>query len=278
MCATCGCGEETVRVTAFGPGQHHADSHHADSHHADSHHADQHHADHHQGEHHHDDDRTHAHDVPTRTVLIEEDVLSKNDRLAEGNRAWLAERAVVAVNLMSSPGSGKTTLLERTVRELSASTPVCVVEGDQETLLDAERIRATGCPVVQINTGAGCHLDAAMLQRGLLELDPSPGALVFVENVGNLVCPALFDLGETRRVVVMSVTEGADKPLKYPHMFTTADLVLVNKTDLLPYVDFDLARCADNVGKVNPRAKLLHVSATQGNGVTAWYDWLHAAR
>jgi hydrogenase nickel incorporation protein HypB len=182
---------------------------------------------------------------------------------------------------MSSPGSGKTTLLERTVRELSSgepARPVYVVEGDQETLLDAERIRATGRPVVQINTGTGCHLDAGMLWRAVVELDPAPGALVFVENVGNLVCPALFDLGETRRVVVMSVTEGVDKPLKYPHMFATADLVLVNKTDLLPYVDFDLGRCADNVRTVNANATLIHVSATRGDGLDTWYAWLRATR
>jgi hydrogenase nickel incorporation protein HypB len=154
--------------------------------------------------------------------------------------------------------------------------PVCVVEGDQETLLDAERIRATGCAVVQINTGAGCHLDAAMLGRGLEELDPGPGSLVLVENVGNLVCPALFDLGEARRVVVMSVTEGVDKPLKYPHMFTTADLVVVNKADLMPYVDFDLERCHDNVRAVNARAEVVVLSATRGDGLERWYAWLRA--
>jgi hydrogenase nickel incorporation protein HypB len=212
-------------------------------------------------------------------VLIEQDVLAKNNRLAERNRTWLTARGAVAVNVMSSPGSGKTTLLERTVRELSdtgPARPVCVIEGDQETLLDAERIRATGCPVVQINTGAGCHLDADMLRRGLAELDPASGALVFVENVGNLVCPALFDLGETRRVVVMSVTEGVDKPLKYPHMFAAADLVVVNKTDLLPYVDFDLARFSDNTRRVNSRAQLVYLSATRGDRLTDWYGWLGA--
>ena len=253
MCATCGCGAAEVRITALDHG-------HND---------------------HGPDDHRHDHGAPTRTVLIEQDMLAKNDRLAHRNRAWLAERGAVAVNLMNSPGSGKTTLLERTVRELSNARPsrqVGVVEGDQETLLDAERIRATGCPVVQINTGAGCHLDAEMLRRGLVELDPAPGALVFVENVGNLVCPALFDLGEARRVVVMSVTEGVDKPLKYPHMFATADLVVVNKTDLLPYVDFDLARCAGNVRRVKPGAQLVHVSATNGDGLHAWYAWLNALR
>lgn len=209
-----------------------------------------------------------------RTLALEERVLAKNDRLAAANRRLLAERGVHAVNLMGSPGSGKTTLLERTVREIGGGRPVAVVEGDQETTLDAERIRATGCPVVQINTGPGCHLDAAMLQRALAELDPVPGSLVFVENVGNLVCPALFDLGETRRVVVMSVTEGTDKPAKYPHMFRTADLVLINKVDLLPYVDFDPVLCAQQIRRIRADAAVLLVSATTGQGLDEWYAWL----
>jgi hydrogenase nickel incorporation protein HypB len=216
----------------------------------------------------------HDHDPPSRTVVLEERVLARNDLLADANRRWLAERGIHAVNLMSSPGSGKTTLLARTVRELGVHRPVAVVEGDQETVLDAERIRAAGCPVVQINTGEGCHLDATMLRRGLDELDVAAGSLVFVENVGNLVCPALFDLGEACRVVVMSVTEGADKPAKYPHMFRTADLVLVNKVDLLPYVDFDPDLCAERIRRINPSARVLLVSATTGTGLTAWYAWL----
>ncbi len=174
---------------------------------------------------------------------------------------------MVAVNLMSSPGSGKTTLLERTVRDLGAQLPIGVLEGDQETRLDAERIGATGVPAVQINTGAGCHLDADMVDAGLRALAPEPGALVFVENVGNLVCPALFDLGERARVVIMSVTEGADKPLKYPHMFRTADLMLVNKVDLLPYVDFDVARCVDYARRARPDVPVIEISATRGDGL-----------
>jgi hydrogenase nickel incorporation protein HypB len=195
-----------------------------------------------------------SHDKPAepavRTVRIEQDLLAKNDHLAARNRGWLAERDMAAVNLMSSPGAGKTSLLERTIRESAGRRTTCVIEGDQETLFDAARIKATGAPVVQINTGAGCHLDADMLRRGLDVLDPADGSLLFVENVGNLVCPALFDLGESAKVVIISVTEGDDKPLKYPHMFSAADLVLVNKTDLLPYVDFDVERCTRDAKRV----------------------------
>ena len=167
-------------------------------------------------------------------------MLAHNDHLAEHVRAWLAVRRITAVNLMSSPGSGKTSLLERTIAELAPGREVCVIEGDQETTFDADRIERAGARAVQINTGSGCHLDAAMVERALVELAPPEGSLLFVENVGNLVCPALFDIGEQAKVVVISVTEGDDKPLKYPHMFATADLVVVNKTDLLPYVDFDV--------------------------------------
>jgi hydrogenase nickel incorporation protein HypB len=188
----------------------------------------------------------------------------------------LSARGILAVNLMSSPGAGKTTLLERTIRDTADRRPVAVVEGDQETLLDADRIRRTGCPVVQVNTGAGCHLDASMVRDALSTLDPTTGSLVFVENVGNLVCPALFDLGEDARVVIISVTEGTDKPLKYPYMFAAADLVVVNKIDLLPYVDFDLDACRRHASAVNPRAQLLALSATTGENVDAWYAWLAA--
>jgi hydrogenase nickel incorporation protein HypB len=207
-----------------------------------------------------------------QTVVMEQDILAKNDELASHNRTHLREGGVFAINLMSSPGAGKTTLLERTIRDLDG--PCAVIEGDQETLLDAERIKATGAPVVQINTGAGCHLDAAMLHRALHTLSPAHGSTLFIENVGNLVCPALFDLGEAARVVVLSVTEGPGKPLKYPHMFAATDLVLLNKVDLLPYVDFDVAEFERDVRRVNPSAALLQVSATRGDGLTEWYDWL----
>ncbi|HEV2086859.1 MAG TPA: hydrogenase nickel incorporation protein HypB [Cryptosporangiaceae bacterium] len=210
----------------------------------------------------------------TRTIVLEQEVLAKNDQLAVANRAWLAERRILALNLMSSPGSGKTTLLERTIRDLGSTLPISVIEGDQETLLDAERIRATRAKVVQINTGSGCHLDADMLAKGLASLDPPTGSVVMIENVGNLVCPALFDLGEWARVVIMSVTEGADKPLKYPHMFRTADLMLVNKVDLAPYVEFDIARCVEYARSLRPGLDVLEVSATRGDGLDGWYAWL----
>ncbi|HJQ46686.1 MAG TPA: hydrogenase nickel incorporation protein HypB [Amycolatopsis sp.] len=209
-------------------------------------------------------------------MTLEQDVLAKNDHLAGHNREWLAAHDVFTVNVMSSPGAGKTTLLERTIGEFDG--PVAVVEGDQETLLDAERIKAAGAPVIQINTGAGCHLDANMLAGALETLRPQRGSVLFVENVGNLVCPALFDLGENVRAVIMSVTEGADKPRKYPHMFASSDLVLLNKIDLLPYVDFDVAAFLRDARTVNPRVQVLQVSATRGDGVDAWYRWLSDSR
>jgi hydrogenase nickel incorporation protein HypB len=268
MCATCGCGDD-AGVRVYGPGHVH-DSHAQDSHAHDSHA---------QGSHTHDG---HPHDGhpqendggAARTVMLQQKVLAKNDRLAEANRAWLRERGIFAVNLMSSPGAGKTTLLERTAREAGAQLGLAVIEGDQETTLDAGRIESAGAAVVQINTGAGCHLDAAMVAQGLHVLEPRPGSVVVIENVGNLVCPALFDLGEQARVVIASVTEGADKPLKYPQMFRAADLVLLAKVDLLPYLDFDTARHAADLTSVSPRAEILPVSATTGEGISAWYDWL----
>jgi hydrogenase nickel incorporation protein HypB len=259
MCATCGCGDDAAAVIRVPHEHHHDDGHN--------------HA--HSPEHVHGAD--HVHLPATETVSLELKVLAKNDELAQRNRAWLAERDILALNMTSSPGAGKTTLLERTIREVG-QTPIAVIEGDQATLLDAERIRATGSRVVQINTGAGCHLDAEMMYRALQTLDPGPGTLLFVENVGNLVCPALFDLGERDKVVVISVTEGTDKPLKYPHMFQAAGLVLVNKIDLLPYVDFDLDRCREYATSVHPGVEVLPLSVTTGEGRSRWYDWLAAQR
>jgi hydrogenase nickel incorporation protein HypB len=188
----------------------------------------------------------------------------------------LVKRRILALNLMSSPGAGKTTLLERTIRDLAGRPPIGVIEGDQETLLDARRIADTGARAVQVNTGSGCHLDAGMVARALRTLDPPQRSVVFIENVGNLVCPALFNLGEAAKVVIVSVTEGEDKPLKYPQMFAAADLVLLNKVDLLPYLDYDVERCEAAARRVNPGVELLRVSATRGEGLPAWYDWLRA--
>ena len=245
MCSTCGCGGADVRVTMPGVG---TESGHVHGH-----------------DHLHDELRTH-------TLELEVAVLAKNDGLASLNRAWLAARGITALNLMSSPGAGKTTLLERTIA--ATHRAVSVIEGDQETLFDAERIRAAGARAVQVNTGAGCHLDAAMVARALEQLQPERDSIVFIENVGNLVCPALFDLGELRKVVVISVTEGDDKALKYPHMFAAADLVVINKTDLLPYVDFDLDRLAADARKLNPGVRVVPVSARTGDNLDAWLTWL----
>jgi hydrogenase nickel incorporation protein HypB len=217
----------------------------------------------------------HGHE-PQRVSLLEIEtrVLAKNDALAVQNRAWLTARGILALNLMSAPGAGKTTLLERTIRDTATCTPLFVLEGDQATSNDGERIRAAGAPVVQINTGAGCHLDAEMVAHGLQSLKPGTGSVLVIENVGNLVCPAMFDVGEHFRVVILSITEGDDKPLKYPHMFRTADLVLLNKIDLLPHVDFDVARATANAHSINPDVTLMSVSARTGEGLDAWYDWL----
>lgn len=279
MCDTCGCGATDVRVVDPGTGAvthtHDGVTHTHEAGELEHAVAEPHSHDGGLTFHTHDDEPPQApdHRHGTTTVELELDVLGKNDALAAETRAWLAARDLVAVNLMSSPGSGKTTLLERTIRE-TAGRPVVVVEGDQETLLDAERIRAAGARAVQVNTGAGCHLDAEMLRTALDSLEPENGSLVMVENVGNLVCPALFDLGEQARVVVISVTEGDDKPLKYPHMFSAADLVVVNKTDLLPYVDFDVDALTTHARALRPGVQVLPASARTGEGLDAWYDWL----
>ena len=209
-----------------------------------------------------------------QTIALETALLGKNQALAERNRGWLSGRGVLALNLMSSPGAGKTTLLERCICDLQGVVSISVVEGDQATAFDAQRIRATGAPAVQVNTGTGCHLEADMLARALDLLQPARGSLLVIENVGNLVCPALFDLGEKARVVIFSVTEGEDKPLKYPHMFSSADVLLLSKTDLLPHLRVDLQKMTDNALTVNPRLKIFPVSAYTGAGLDAWYGWL----
>ncbi|MHB8116042.1 MAG: hydrogenase nickel incorporation protein HypB [Acidithiobacillus ferrivorans] len=258
MCTTCGCGGGEVKIE----GHDHHDDHHEDN-----------------GHHHHGDEPQPAHvHAPgmdgRRMVRIEQDILAKNQRYADANRRYLAERGIFALNLVSSPGSGKTTLLVRTVEALQHRLPVAVIEGDQQTDRDAERIRTTGVAALQINTGKGCHLDAHMVGHALEQLPPVTGGLLFIENVGNLVCPAAFDLGEAHKVVVLSVTEGEDKPLKYPDMFHAADLMLLNKVDLLPYLEFDVDACIDYARRINPKLVVLQVSATRGDGMAAWLEWI----
>ncbi|HHC71589.1 MAG TPA: hydrogenase nickel incorporation protein HypB [Thiotrichales bacterium] len=270
MCTVCGCGEGETRLEGEGKGHDHE---HAHSHGEDAHHR---HDTHHYGR-----GPAHAH-APgvsqTRMVRIEQDILARNDAYARANRSRLARAGILALNLVSSPGSGKTTLLTRTLRDLQGEMPLAVIEGDQETVNDAEQIRATGVQALQINTGKGCHLDAHMVGHALDELRPKAQSILFIENVGNLVCPAAFDLGEAQKVLILSVTEGEDKPLKYPHMFHAADLLLLNKIDLLPHLDFDVARCEEYARRINPEIPILPLSARTGEGMESWYRWLRLAR
>jgi hydrogenase nickel incorporation protein HypB len=265
MCASCGCensegativnlqtGRRSTMSDAFahpedGPGAAHAHAHghsHAHGPHDHEHHHPHHHA---------------GHD-PYVALDVEARILEKNDALADQNRAWFAGR--------------ETTLLERTIRDLGSELSISVIEGDQATQHDGERIRAAGAPAIQVNTGTGCHLEADMVARAVRELRPGPGSLLLIENVGNLVCPAMFDLGEHAKVVILSVTEGEDKPLKYPHMFLAAELMIINKIDLLPHVDFDLSLAAGYARDVNPQIEVLSLSARSGEGLDGWYDWL----
>jgi hydrogenase nickel incorporation protein HypB len=236
MCATCGCGD-------------------------------------HEHEHEHEHPHEHAHD-DHRFVTLEHDVLAKNDRLAARNRALFAARHIAAFNFTSAPGAGKTALLQALIKQIGGRFPLAVIEGDQETDRDADRIRSTGAPVVQINTRTGCHLDAQMVNAAVTALDPPRGALVLIENVGNLVCPALFDLGERAKAVILSTTEGEDKPLKYPHMFRAAGIVVLTKVDLLPHLDFDLEACLANIRRVNPDARIFQVSSKTGAGLPAFCDFM----
>lgn len=237
MCATCGCSSD----------QHHE------------------HDDHHHHHHHHDQ----------KTVIdVERDILHQNNLLAERNRGYFDAKNILCLNLVSSPGSGKTSLLEKTLTDLRGELDFVVIEGDQQTTNDADRIHATGTKVTQINTGKGCHLDSHMIFHALQGLKPKENSILFIENVGNLVCPAMFDLGEKERVVIMSVTEGDDKPLKYPDMFHTSTLCIINKTDLLPYVPFDINKAKENAKKVNHKLEIIEVSCTSGEGLSQWYNWL----
>ncbi len=265
MCATCGCdanGEVSIHEIT---GHHHKHEHH---HTHDHPHGDEHH---HTHPHSHGD---HSHASNKRVLDVEQDVLHQNNLLAERNRGYFEAKNITALNLVSSPGSGKTTLLEKTLTDLKEELSCYVIEGDQQTSNDGDRIHATGTPVVQINTGKGCHLDAHMVLHAIQHLKPKEQAVVFIENVGNLVCPAMFDLGESIRVVIASVTEGDDKPLKYPDMFHSSQLCILNKTDLLPYVPFNVEAFKENARKVNPAIEILELSAYKGDGLQEWYSWL----
>jgi hydrogenase nickel incorporation protein HypB len=273
MCTTCGCGTGEVKID--GEHAHHGHEHvHADgtTHSHDHDHA----TDHaHQHGHRYAPAHSHAPGVSTkRMVQIEQDILSKNNAYAAENRKRLADRGIFTLNLVSSPGSGKTTLLCKTIEMLKGRQRVAVIEGDQQTSQDAERIRAAGAPAVQINTGKGCHLDAHMVGHALEKLNLLDNSLLMIENVGNLVCPAAFDLGEAHKVVILSVTEGEDKPIKYPDMFRAATLMLMNKCDLLPHLSFSVSRAIDYARRVNPGIEVIEVSATTGAGMNAWLAWL----
>ncbi len=247
MCTTCGCDSNENQITMNVFGEHHHEHHHHDKH-----------------EHHH-----------SHQIEIETDVLSRNNLLAERNRGFFEAKNIFAFNMMSSPGSGKTSLLERTIKDLKGKIPLYIIEGDQQTMNDAERIGNAGAPVIQVNTGNGCHLDADMINKAIKKLKIKENSLVFIENVGNLVCPSLFDLGENNRVVIMSVTEGEDKPIKYPTMFEKANICIINKIDLLPYLQYDLEAAKKYALRVNHHLKFIEVSATTGEGMQKWYDYLN---
>ena len=264
MCSTCGCGQPDDHVKITVPGEKKENQNHEDHHHEDHHHED----------HHHEHEHPHNHTHSNRQLDLEKDILYKNNLLAERNRGFFQAKNIVAMNLVSSPGSGKTTFLEKTIQMVSDGPEISIIEGDQQTTNDADRIASTGAKVVQINTGKGCHLDAHMILHAIQKIDISDNSILMIENVGNLVCPAMFDLGEKKRVVVMSVTEGEDKPLKYPDMFMTSNICIINKIDLLPYLEFNLEKAKDYAMKVNPKLTFFEVSATTGEGMDKWIQWL----
>jgi hydrogenase nickel incorporation protein HypB len=274
MCVTCGCSDDAEsKVTNLATGE--VDRHHHDHTHTlpdgtvitHSHSHDE----------HSEASQIHA-KMHGTTISLEQDILGKNNLLAAQNRGWFKGRNILALNLMSSPGAGKTTLLTRTINDLKSQISISVIEGDQETTNDAQKIQETGCKVVQINTGTGCHLDASMIERGLQQLNPPLDSVVMIENVGNLVCPALFDLGEQAKVVILSVTEGEDKPIKYPHMFRASEVMILTKIDLLPYVQFDMQKCIEYARQVNPHIQIFQVSAMTSAGLDSWYKWLLLTR
>lgn len=267
MCVTCGCNsdENEVRIIKVdGKTTQHSHSHN---------HGHEHHDHEHNHNHSNDHDHNHSHNH-VKEIDLEKEILHKNDLLAERNKGYFEAKNIFAINLVSSPGSGKTSLLERTIADLKNEISFAVIEGDQQTTNDADRIAALEVPVIQINTGKGCHLDSEMIAKAVKELSPKDGSLMMIENVGNLVCPAMFDLGENVRVVIISVTEGEDKPIKYPDMFYGSQICIINKIDLLPYLKFDLEKLKDYAKKVNPNLEFFEVSATTGQGLESWYNFL----
>ena len=251
MCGTCGCGSDINGPTILKPGEHkHAHNHH------------------------HHEDHSHTHDHKHKVLAIEQDILQNNDLLAARNRGYFEAKNIFALNLVSSPGSGKTSILERTLTDLKGTIPFYVIEGDQQTLNDADRIDALNIPVVQINTGKGCHLESDIVYDAVKKLNIPNNAVLMIENVGNLVCPSMFDLGESKRVVIISTTEGEDKPIKYPDMFHTSDICIINKIDLLPYVNISIKKLKNYALQVNPNLQFFEVSAITGEGMNEWYNWL----
>ena len=258
MCGTCGCGNNNgPMITEVLDDNKHI-HHHGNHHH--------HHHDHDHHDHHHHEGKT--------IIELEKDILHQNQLFAERNRGYFLAKNMVALNLVSSPGSGKTSILEKTLESINKEIPCYVIEGDQQTLHDAQRIRATNTPVMQVNTGQGCHLESDMVHKAMRQLAPESDSVLFIENVGNLVCPAMFDLGETDRVVIMSVTEGDDKPIKYPDAFRHAGVCIINKTDLLPYVNFDVNQAKKYALQVNPTLQFFELSATSGEGMDQWISWI----
>ncbi len=278
MCSTCGCGGSSnlITITKIGDEVNHEHFHaHADAVNHGHHHHHHHGHDHGHHHHHHHGEHDHAHSHGKKTVIeLEQDIMQENNLLAARNRGYFEAKNMKVLNLVSSPGSGKTSLLEKTLVDLKDEINCSVIEGDQQTSNDASRIAETRVPVVQVNTGHGCHLDADMIHRSLRQLNPANDSVLFIENVGNLVCPALFDLGEQARVVIMSVTEGDDKPIKYPDMFDSAHLCIINKIDLLPYVNFDVEKSKKYARQINPKLEFIELSATTGEGIEQWYDWI----
>jgi len=281
MCGTCGCGSEENGVTIQNPKDvkthKHHHHHHEDGHtHSHEHTHDEHHHDHdHSHSHDHEPSHSHADKHHHKTVIdLEQDILQHNDLMAARNKGYFEAKNIFALNLVSSPGSGKTSILERTLIDLKNEKSFYVIEGDQQTLNDANRIDALDIPVIQINTGKGCHLESDMVYEAVKKLNIKDNAILMIENVGNLVCPSMFNLGENKRVVIISTTEGEDKPIKYPDMFHTSDICIINKIDLLPYLNIDIEKLKAYALQVNPKLKFFEVSATTGEGMEAWYEWL----